>query len=288
MLADVEEIGSSSDDDSDDDAGGNQNDGGANLSPTRYGDEVDSAKNVTWIISTDRDIGDRVFASWSVNNMFYWGYVIAQVEPAPDGKTAKKYSVLFEDGAISHDLTKDRICTEVNYVQMLKKNPSLPNPDKEFRQTLKTHLAHGRAERAAAAARIAAKKKKGSRTAATAAGADAAAATPLRKATSKHNEAPDNGKGEGQGTPKKRNASTAPTFFVSFNQLNDAEQNVMNQVFSTLSRLRTQTLLRVDTSAIASTIRNELEGSFSITSVDRSVTLAQEIIDSLKESTEDG
>jgi hypothetical protein len=287
VLTDVQEIGSSSDDDSDDDAGGNQNDGGDNPSPTRYGDEVGSAKNVTWIISTGRDIGDRVYASWSVNNMFYWGYIIAQVEPAPDGKSAKKYSVLFEDGDISHDLTKDRICTEVNYVQMLKKNPPLPNPDKDFRQTLETHLAHGRAERAAAADRIAAKKK-GSRTAATAAGDAATAATPLRKGTGKREEAPDKRKGEGQGTPKKCNASTAPTFFESFNQLNDAEQNVVNQVFSTLSRLRPQTLLRVDTSAIASTIRHELEGSFSITSDERSVTLAQEIIDTLKESVNDG
>ena len=220
--------------------------------------------------------------------MFYWGYIIAQVEPAPDGKSAKKYSVLFEDGDISHDLTKDRVCTEVNYVQMLKKNPPLPNPDKQFRQTLKTHLAHGRAEREAAAARIAAKKK-GSRTAATAAAGDAAtAATPLRKGTGKRNEASDKRKGKGEDTPKKCNASTVPTFFESFNQLNDAEQNVVNQVFSVLSRLRPQTLLRVDTSAVASTIRHELEGSFSITSDDRSVTLAQEIIDALKESVNNG
>jgi len=288
VLADVEEIGSSSDDDSDDDTGGNKNDvGGGNTSPTRYGDEVDSAKNVTWIISTDRRIGARVYAAWPVNNMMYWGYVIAQVEPAPDGTAAKKYSVLFEDGDISHDLTKDRVCTEIDYVQIIKQNPPLPNPDKEFRQILKTHLAHGRAEQAAAAARIIAKKG-GSGAAATAAGDAAVPATPVRKATGKRKEVPGNRRGKkGEGTSKKRDTNTAPAYFASSNRLNDTEQSVANHVFSTLSRLRIQTLDNVDTSAIASTIRHELGGSSSVT-IGRSVTLAQEILDSVRESTKIG
>ena len=112
---------------------------------SRFGDDaIGGAMNVTWLFSKGRSIGDRVYASGPVNNMFYWGYVIDQVEPAPEnGTTAKKYSVLFEGGAVQ-ELTKDRICTEIAYFDHIGKhmgtNPPPPRRDEAFVKILKQHL----------------------------------------------------------------------------------------------------------------------------------------------------
>ena len=112
---------------------------------SRFGDyAIGGAMNVTWLFSKGRSIGDRVYASGPVNNMFYWGYVIDQVEPAPEnGTTAKKYSVLFEGGAVQ-ELTKDRICTEIAYFDHIGKhmgtNPPPPRRDEAFVKILKQHL----------------------------------------------------------------------------------------------------------------------------------------------------
>ena len=266
----------SDDEDSDDDAGDNKNGNCKNQSPMRYGDEVDSAKNVTWIISTDRSIGARVYAAFPANNMFYWGYVIAHEGPVTEEGTAR-YSVLFEDGDIASDLTKDRVCTEIDFVQVLKINPPLPNPDKTFRQKLKNKLAHEKARQAAAAAaaHVSAMRKNSS-------SAVAAMTTPIRKASGKRKMDSDDGRGVGQGTPnKKSNTKTVPDFFASTNKLNHAEQAVANRVFSTLSSLSIQTLDNADTSGIACAIRYELGGKWD---VKKSMAMAQEMLDGVRKT----
>ena len=262
-----------SDDESDHDAGDNKNDSGSNKSPTRYGDEVDSAKNVTWIISTDRSIGARVYAAFPENNMFYWGYVVGHDGPITDEGPAR-YTVFFEEGDSASDLTKDRICTEIDYVQILKINPPLPNPDKVFRKDLKEKLA--KAAQAAAAAAAAAHLngvKKAS------AGSDATSLeTPVRKGAGKRKLASNDERRGGGSSTKKCNINTVPAFFTSTNRLNDAEQIVANRVFSTLSNLSIQTLNNADTSEIACAIRHEL-GSFS---EKKSAIMAQEILERVK------
>ena len=266
-----------SDDESDDETGGdNKNDSGGNKSPTRYGDEVNSAKNVTWIISTDRSIGARVYAAFPENNMFYWGYVVGHDGPITDEGPAR-YTVFFEDGDSASDLTRGRICTEIDYVQILKINPPLPNPDKDFRKVLKEKLAKAKAAQAAAAAALAAaghvngmRKSPGNAT--------TSLETPVRKGAGKRKLAPNHGRKGGGSSTKKCNISTVPAFFTSASRLNDVEQNVANRVFSMLSSLNIQTLDNADTSDIASAIQHEL----GVSSEKKSAVMAQEILEKVK------
>ena len=187
--------------------------------------------------------------------------------------------MFFEDGDSASDLTKGRICTEIDYVQILKINPPLPNPDKDFRKVLKEKLAKAKAKaaQAAAAAALAAaghvndmRKSPGNAT--------TSLETPVRKGAGKRKLAPNHGRKGGGSSTKKCNISTVPAFFTSARRLNDVEQNVANRVFSMLSSLNIQTLDNADASDIASAIQHEL----GVSSEKKSAVMAQEILEKVK------